>query len=205
MNMAFSNSDYKKIVLPATLTKISGMPANGCNGLKWEVAEGNTVFWTDNFGALYGNIEGTNADNTKSKLKTLISLNGGSGETYRIQDGTEQIGSWSMYDNSVLSTLVLPKSIQKIGENGLASTASLTTLIVYGKPKFNGNSGTNKVGKKGEWKTLYVADGYYKDYVVKLGEITNWDSYLWKVKPLSEYEHKDDIPAPNPAKETKTN
>lgn len=80
-NMAFSNSDYKKIVLPKSLTKTSGMPASGCDYLTWEVADGNKVFWTDDKGALYGNIEVTNKDNTKSTFKTLVALNGGSGKT----------------------------------------------------------------------------------------------------------------------------
>lgn len=205
MNMAFSNSNYKKIILPATLTKISGMPASGCDNLEWEVAEGNTVFWTDDKGALYGNIEVTNKDQTKSTLKTLVALNGGSGETYRIQEGTEKIGSWCMYENSILTTLVLPESINNIGENGLAKTSNLTNIIVYGKPIFNGNSGANKVGKEGVWKTLYVADKYYVDYMDKLGGIKDWNAYLWRVRPLSEYENKNDIPAVNPAKDPKTN
>lgn len=205
MNMAFSNSDYKKIVLPATLTKISGMPASGCNGLKWEVADGNKVFWTDKDGALYGNIEVTNEDKTKSTFKTLVALNGGSGATYRIQEGTEKIGSWSMYDNSVLTTLVLPKSIQKIDADGLSSTPSLTTIIVYGAPVFNKNRGNNKVGKKGELKTLYVAGDYYQQYMDKLNGIKDWDKNGWQVLNLSEHKPPVDIPAENPAKDPKTN
>lgn len=57
MNLAFANSEYTKIVLPATLTIFSGRPGSGSNRLKWEVAEGNKVFWTDKDGALYGNIK----------------------------------------------------------------------------------------------------------------------------------------------------
>lgn len=204
-NMAFSNSDYKKIVLPATLTKIAGMPASGCDGLIWEVAEGNKIFWTDKFGALYGKIEVTNKDNTKRTFKTLIALNGGSGKTYRIQEGTEKIGSWCMYDNSVLTTLVLPESINNIGGDGLSSTPSLTTIIVYGAPVFNKNSGSNKVGKKGVLKTLYVAGDYYQQYMDKLSGIKDWNKYGWQVLNLSENKPPVTIPAENPAKETKTN
>lgn len=185
---AFANSDYKKIVLPSTLTQFLYAPGRGSNGLKWEVAEGNEVFWTDNEGALYGNIE---------KSKTLVALNGGSGETYRIQEGTEKIGSWSMYDNSVLTTLVLPESINSIGGDGLSSTPSLTTIIVYGAPVFNKNSGNNNVGKKGELKTLYVADKYHQQYMDKLKENPNWSKNNWQVLKLSEY--KGTIPAENPA------
>ena len=202
-NMAFSNSDYKKIVLPATLTKIAGMPASGCDGLRWEVAEGNKIFWTDEYGALYGKIEVTNKDNTKSTFKTLVALNGGSGNTYRIQEGTEKIGSWCMYDNSVLTTLALPKSINNIGGDGLSSTPSLTTIIVYGAPVFNKNSGSNKVGKKGELKTLYVADDYYQQYMDKLNTNPGWDNNGWQVLKLSEYTGTK--PDPNPAKTSKSN
>lgn len=201
MNMAFSNSNYKKIVLPATLTQFSGMPGSGCNDLIWEVAKENTVFWTDKDGALYGNIKIKDTN----PLKTLVALNGGSGATYRIQEGTEKIGSWSMYDNSVLTTLVLPKSIQKIDADGLSSTPSLTTIIVYGAPVFNKNSGNNKVGKKGELKTLYVAGDYYQQYMDKLNGIKDWDKNGWQVLNLSEHKPPVDIPAENPAKGPKTN
>ena len=194
---AFANSEYKKIVLPATLTQFLYAPGRGSNGLKWEVAEGNKIFWTDKFGALYGNIEVTNEDKTKT-FKTLVALNGGSGATYRIQEGTEQIGSWCMYDNSVLTTLVLPESINNIGGDGLSSTPSLTTIIVYGAPVFNKNSGNNTVGKKGEWKTLYVADNYYQQYLEKLGGITKWDDSRWQVLSFSKNNPPVDIPAKNP-------
>lgn len=193
---AFANSDYKKIVLPSTLTQFLYAPGRGSNGLKWEVAEGNEVFWTDNEGALYGNIE---------KSKTLVALNGGSGETYSIQEGTEKIGSWCMYDNSVLTTLVLPKSINNIGADGLSSTPSLTTIIVYGAPVFNKNSGSNKVGKKDVLKTLYVAGDYYQQYMDKLSGIKDWNKYGWQVLNLSENKPPVTIPAENKAKETKTN
>lgn len=202
MNMAFSNSNYKKIVLPATLTQFSGMPGSGCNDLIWEVAKENTVFWTDKYGALYGNIKIKDTNNT---LKTLVALNGGSGETYRIQEGTEKIGSWCMYDNSVLTTLVLPESINNIGGDGLSSTPSLTTIIVYGAPVFNKNSGSNKVGKKGVLKTLYVAGDYYQQYMDKLSGIKDWNKYGWQVLNLSENKPPVTIPAENPAKDPKTN
>ena len=202
MNMAFSNSNYKKIVLPATLTQFSGMPGSGCNDLIWEVAKENTVFWTDKYGALYGNIKIKDTNNT---LKTLVALNGGSGETYRIQEGTEKIGSWCMYDNSVLTTLVLPESINNIGGDGLSSTPSLTTIIVYGAPVFNKNSGSNKVGKKDVLKTLYVAGDYYQQYMDKLSGIKDWNKYGWQVLNLSENKPPVTIPAENKAKETKTN
>lgn len=202
-NMAFSNSDYKKIVLPATLTKIAGMPASGCDGLIWEVAEGNKIFWTDKFGALYGKIEVTNKDNTKSTFKTLIALNGGSGKTYRIQEGTEQIGAYSMYYNSVLTTLALPQSIQKIGENGLGMTPSLTTIIVYGMPIFNPSTGSNTVGKPKDEKTLYVEDEQqYNTYMQRIKEynekykIDLLNKNNWKIAKLNDY--KGTIPAKNP-------
>lgn len=196
MNMAFSNSNYKKIILPATLTKISGMPASGCDGLRWEVAEGNKIFWTDN-GALYG-IKDTN-------IKTLIALNGGSGETYSIQEGTQEIGAYSMYENSVLTTLALPKSIQKIGKNGLGMTTSLTTIIVYGMPIFIPSTGSNTVGNPNVVKTLYVNEQQYETYMQRIKEynekykINLLEKNNWQIKKLPK------VQDPNPAKETKTN
>ena len=77
MNKAFANSDYHKIVLPATVTKISGCPANGCDKMIWEVNAENTYFKADDKGALYD-----------YSFTTLFSLNGGSGEEYIVRDGT---------------------------------------------------------------------------------------------------------------------
>lgn len=203
-NMAFSNSDYKKIVLPATLTIISGMPASGCNRLKWEVADGNKIFWTDDFGALYGNIK---IKDTNIILKTLVALNGGSGETYSIQEGTQEIGAYSMYENSVLTTLALPKSIQKIGENGLGMTTSLTTIIIYGMPIFNPSTGSNTVGNpnKDVVKTLYVNEQQYETYIQRIKEynekykINLLEKNNWQIKKLPK------VQDPNPAKDPKTN
>ena len=48
---------------------------------------------------------------TTADFNTIEGVNGGSGNTYRIQEGTEQIGAYSMYYNSVLTTLALPQSI----------------------------------------------------------------------------------------------
>lgn len=53
LNRAFAYSGYTEIVLPTTLTKISGSPSNGCDSLRWKVAEGNKSFKADEEGALY--------------------------------------------------------------------------------------------------------------------------------------------------------
>lgn len=53
LNRAFSYSGYTEIVLPSTLTQISGSPSNGCDSLVWKVAEGNKSFKADEEGALY--------------------------------------------------------------------------------------------------------------------------------------------------------
>lgn len=53
LNRAFSYSGYTEIVLPSTLTQISGSPSNGCDSLRWKVAKGNKSFKADEEGALY--------------------------------------------------------------------------------------------------------------------------------------------------------
>uniref|UniRef100_UPI003FEE8745 hypothetical protein n=1 Tax=Candidatus Cryptobacteroides bacterium TaxID=3085639 RepID=UPI003FEE8745 len=80
LNRAFSYSSYTEIVLPSTLTKISGSPSNGCDSLVWKVAEGNKSFKADEKGALYD-----------FGMTTLMALNGGSGDSYTVKDGTTTI------------------------------------------------------------------------------------------------------------------
>lgn len=154
-NMAFAYSDYTEIVLPSTLTQISGRPSSGCDSLRWKVAERNKSFKADKEGALYD-----------FGMKTLMVLNGGSGESYIVKDGTTTIREWASYENSVIKTLTIPASVTKLSGNCISATPNLTTIICLGtKPaEFIPNSGTNKVGPSKQIKTLYVPKGCGKDY-----------------------------------------
>lgn len=158
LNRAFSYSGYTEIVLPSTLTQISGSPSNGCDSLRWKVAEGNKSFKADEKGALYD-----------FGMTTLMALNGGSGDSYTVKDGTTTIREWALYENSVIKTLTIPASVTKLSGNCISATPNLTTIICLGtKPaEFIPNSGTNKVGPSKQIKTLYVPKGCGKDYEAK--------------------------------------
>lgn len=155
LNRAFSYSGYTEIVLPSTLTKISGSPSNGCDSLVWKVAEGNKSFKADEKGALYD-----------FGMTTLMALNGGSGDSYIVKDGTTTIREWALYENSVIKTLTIPASVTKLFADCISGTPNLTTIICLGrKPaEFRPNSGTNKVGPSNQTKTIYVPKGCGKDY-----------------------------------------
>ena len=158
MNRAFSYSGYTEIVLPSTLTQISGSPSNGCDLLRWKVAEGNKSFKADEKGALYD-----------YDMKTLMVLNGGSGDSYAVKDGTTTIREWALYENSVIKTLTIPASVTKLSADCISGTPNLTTIICLGtKPaEFIPNTGKNKVGPANQRKTLYVPKGCGKDYEAK--------------------------------------
>lgn len=167
-NRAFSYSGYTEIMLPSTLTQISGSPSNGCDSLRWKVAEGNKSFKVDEKGALYD-----------FGMKTLMALNGGSGDSYTVKDGTTTIREWALYENSVIKTLTIPASVTKLSGNCISATPNLTTIICLGtKPaEFKPNSGTNKVGPSNKTKTLYVPKGcvgIYKDKWAALLAEGNW-------------------------------
>lgn len=169
LNRAFAYSGYTEIVLPTTLTKISGSPSNGCDSLVWKVAEGNKSFKADEEGALYD-----------YKMETLMVLNGGSGDSYTVKDGTTTIREWALYENSVIKTLTIPASVTRLSGDCISATPNLTTIICLGTvpAEFKPNSGTNKVGPSKLTKTLYVPKGcveIYKDkWAVLLAE-GNWD------------------------------
>ena len=158
LNRAFAYSGYTEIVLPTTLTKISGSPSNGCDSLRWKVAEGNKSFKADEEGALYD-----------FGMKTLMVLNGGSGDSYTVKDGTTTIREWALYENSVIKTLTIPASVTKLSGDCISGTPNLTTIICLGtKPaEFIPNTGKNKVGPVNKTKTLYVPNGCGKDYEAK--------------------------------------
>ena len=173
LNRAFSYSGYTEIVLPSTLTQISGSPSNGCDSLRWKVAEGNKSFKADEEGALYD-----------FGMTTLMALNGGSGDSYIVKDGTTTIREWALYENSVIKTLTIPASVTKLSADCISATPNLTTIICLGTvpAEFKPNSGTNKVGPSKLTKTLYVPKGcveiYKKQWAALLAE-GNWEVKVW--------------------------
>lgn len=173
LNRAFAYSGYTEIVLPSTLTQISGSPSNGCDSLVWKVADGNKYFKADEEGALYD-----------YKMETLMVLNGGSGDSYTVKDGTTTIREWALYENSVIKTLTIPASVTKLSGDCISATPNLTTIICLGTvpAEFKPNSGTNKVGPSKLTKTLYVPKGCVEIYKEK------WAALLaegnWEVKEL---------------------
>lgn len=169
LNRAFAYSGYTEIVLPSTLTQISGSPSNGCDSLVWKVADGNKYFKADEKGALYD-----------YKMETLMVLNGGSGDSYTVKDGTTTIREWALYENSKIKTLTIPASVTKLSGDCISATPNLTTIICLGTvpAEFKPNSGTNKVGPSKLTKTLYVPKGcveIYKDKWAALLAEGNWD------------------------------
>ena len=162
-NRAFAYSDYSKIVLSSTVKQISGSPSNGNDKMRWEVDANNKYFKTDNNGALY------NYDMT-----TLMILNGGSGDSYTIPDGTKIIREWALYENSVIKTLTLPATVVEMKENCITGTPNLSTIICLGeKPaEYAGKKDTNnKVGPSSGVKTIYVPKGCTKDYEATWAEL----------------------------------
>lgn len=170
LNRAFSYSGYTEIVLPSTLTKISGSPSNGCDSLVWKVAEGNKSFKADEKGALYD-----------YEMKTLMVLNGGSRDSYAVKDGTTTIREWALYENSVIKTLTIPASVTKLSADCISGTPNLTTIICLGTvpAEFKPNTGKNKVGPSDKTKILYVPKGCGKDYEAKWKALL--DEGNWKV------------------------
>lgn len=163
MNRAFAYSDYTKIVLPSTAQSISGSPSNGNDKMTWEVNANNKYFKTDDKGALY------NYDMT-----TLMVLNGGSGNSYTVRDGTKTIREWALYENSVIKTLTLPATVEKLEQNCITGTPNLSTITCLGKTpaKYVGKQNTNnKVGPSSGVKTIYVPKGCKADYEKEWAEL----------------------------------
>lgn len=173
LNRAFSYSGYTEIVLPSTLTQISGSPSNGCDSLVWKVAEGNKSFKADEEGALYD-----------FGMTTLMVLNGGSGDSYTVKDRTNTIREWALYENSVIKTLTIPASVTKLSADCISGTPNLTTIKCLGTvpAEFKPNSGTNKVGPSKLTKTLYVPEGCVEIYKDKWAALLKEGT--WEVKEL---------------------
>lgn len=175
MNRAFAYSDYKIIVLPSTVKSISGSPSNGNDKMIWKVNANNKYFKTDDKGALYD-----------YHMTTLMVLNGGSGDSYTVPDGTTQIREWALYENSVIKTLTLPATVVEMKENCITGTPNLSTIFCLGKKPaiYTGKNGTkNKAGSSGE-KTIYVPKGCTKDYEATWAELVQEDG--WTIQESNE-------------------
>lgn len=175
MNRAFAYSDYKKIVLPSTVNAISGSPSNGNDQMRWAVNANNKYFKTDDKGALY------NYDMT-----TLMVLNGGSGDNYTVQDGTETIREWALYENSVIKTLTLPATVKKLEQNCISGTPNLSKIICLGERPaiYTGKKGTkNKVGPSSGVKTIYVPKGCTEAYRTAWAELVKEDG--WTIQEVT--------------------
>lgn len=162
MNRAFAYSDYSKIVLSSTVKQISGSPSNGNDKMTWEVNANNKYFKTDDKGALYD-----------YNMTTLMVLNGGSGASYTIPDKTKIIREWALYENSVIKTLTLPATVEKLEQNCITGTPNLTTIICLGeKPAiYTGKKDTkNKAGSSGT-NTIYVPKGCIDAYKTAWAEL----------------------------------
>ena len=168
MNRAFAYSDYSKIVLSSTVKQISGSPSNGNDKMTWEVNANNKYFKTDDKGALYD-----------YNMTTLMVLNGGSGASYTIPDKTKIIREWALYENSVIKTLTLPATVEKLEQNCITGTPNLTTIICLGeKPAiYTGKKDTkNKAGSSGT-NTIYVPKGCIDAYTTAWAELVDKDGW----------------------------
>lgn len=169
MNRAFAYSDYTKIVLSSTVKAISGSPSNGNDQMRWEVNANNKYFKTDDKGALYD-----------YDMTTLMVLNGGSGDTYTVRDGTEIIREWALYENSVIKTLTLPATVKEMKQNCITGTPNLSTIICLGKTpaKYDGKKDTkNKAGSSSGEKIIYVPKGCKAAYEEAWAELVKEDGW----------------------------
>lgn len=168
MNRAFAYSDYTKIVLPSTVNAISGSPSNGNDQMRWEVNANNKYFKTDDKGALYD-----------YHMTTLMVLNGGSGDSYTVPDGTKTIREWALYENSVIKTLTLPATVEEMKENCITGTPNLSTIFCLGKTpaKYVGKNGTKNKAGSSEVKTIYVPKGCTEAYRTAWAELVDKDGW----------------------------
>lgn len=174
MNRAFAYSDYSKIVLSSTVKQISGSPSNGNDKMIWEVDANNKYFKTDDEGALYD-----------YNMTTLMVLNGGSGASYTVPDGTEIIREWALYENSIIKTLTLPATVAEMKENCITGTPNLSKIICLGeKPaKYVGKNGTkNKVGPSSGKNIIYVPKGCIDTYKTAWAELVKEDGWTIQEK-----------------------
>lgn len=169
-NMSLASSKYTKIVVPASLTSIDGFPSRFNDNMIWEVNANNKKF-TAYEGALYS-----------KDMTQLMVLNGGSGASHVVPEGTKSIRSWCMHGNSVITTLTLPKTLENLYSDSIDGTSNLSTIICLSETPAT-LYGQQVDTFKAVNKTIYVPGGAVEAYK------TAWKSLVdngWEVKTLED-------------------
>lgn len=169
-NMSLASSKYTKIVVPASLTSIDGFPSRFNDEMIWEVNANNKKF-TAYEGALY----------SKDRTQLMV-LNGGSGASHVVPEGTKSIRSWCMHGNSVITTLTLPRTLENLYSDSIDGTPNLSTIICLRETPAT-LDGQQVDTFKAKDKTIYVPGGAVGAYK------TAWKSLVdsgWEVKTLED-------------------
>lgn len=169
-NMSLASSLYTKIVVPASLTSIDGFPSRYNDNMIWEVNANNKKF-TAYEGALYS-----------KDMTQLMVLNGGSGTSHVVPEGTKSIRSWCMHGNSVITTLTLPSTLEILYSDSIDGTSNLSTIICLREtPATLQRQQVDTFTAKN--RTIYVPGGAIEAYK------TAWKSLVdsgWEVKTLED-------------------
>lgn len=169
-NMSLASSLYTKIVVPASLTSIDGFPSRYNDKMTWEVNANNKKF-TAYEGALYS-----------KDMTQLMVLNGGSGASHIVPEGTKSIRSWCMHGNSVITTLTLPSTLENLYSDSIDGTSNLSTIICLSETPAT-LDGQQVDTFKAKNKTIYVPGGAVEAYKAA------WKSLVdsgWEVKTLED-------------------
>lgn len=126
----YSVDEMEKVVIPPSVKKINGNPFFWCSNLKEIVVDPRNESYVVKDGFLYS-----------KDMKSVISSPCGNIDTliYTIPEGVETIekGAFAGY---VLFDLVLPSTLQAIGESAFNSNSALRTIIIPDNVKEIGDS-----------------------------------------------------------------
>lgn len=124
-------SNLLRVALPAPVTNIGASAFWGCSGLlAIDVATGN---------ATYASADGVLFNKSQTRLLQCPAKKAGS---YSVPGTVTNIGAYAMYRCDSLSDIVLPASLARVEEMGLASCAGVTSITVNaGNLNFSSKNG----------------------------------------------------------------
>jgi hypothetical protein len=126
--------------LPGGLENIGILPFYGCNELAGFSMDGSNGAFAVSDGVLFS-----------GDMKTLVCVPCGKAGSWTVPDGTEAVGTYA-FGGSTLETLVLPESLEELGDfafyrsAGLAALALPDGLVRVGERAFYGCRGLKEVG-----------------------------------------------------------
>ena len=145
---AFSGcTSLTEVSIPASMRNIGSSPFSNCNMMeRFTVETGNTAYWSDERGALFG----------ENKTHLIQYPAGNPGTSYVIPSSVTFICPTAFISCSYLTEITIPDNVYEIGDNAFSNCSHLKSIELPARTQI---IGTNAFNGCSELESIVVASG----------------------------------------------